>query len=265
MSTIAMQLGIVREGDELRSSDESQVILHLTHSVHKTGVMEKRFDRHIMVSEMKWKIQTFFGSDCSMMLLQLKDRDGRVVYDNMEDDKMLGYYSPKDGWTVHVLDLDPSAESKCRGWTDTSLVEKYVMSEEDYNKRENSVRVAKQKERAKLLAEGKITEPKAADPEAHAEEAAKMNVGDRCSVFPGDRRGVVRYVGKIPELKPGWWVGVEYDEPVGKNNGTAKGKRYFECRDKFGGFCPPDKVTVGDFPPMGLDDELDELDAPAEP
>eukprot|EP01065_Artemidia_motanka_P006563 TRINITY_DN1321_c11_g1_i1.p1 TRINITY_DN1321_c11_g1~~TRINITY_DN1321_c11_g1_i1.p1 ORF type:complete len:278 (+),score=126.29 TRINITY_DN1321_c11_g1_i1:50-835(+) len=256
MSAVAYQLGIVREGDCLRSSDESQVILHLTHSVHKVGVMEKRFDRHLTISEVKWKIQTFFGTDSGLMMLQLQDADGTVVADNMDDDRMLGYYSPQDGWTVHAIDLDPQAEAKCRGWTDTSLVQKYMMSDEDYAKRDNSVRAEKARRLEKMRAEGTLPVAKPVDEEAQAEAAAKISAGDRCLVFPGDRKATVRYVGKIPELKPGWWVGVEFDEPVGKNDGTAKGKRYFECRPKYGGFCPPDKVTVGDFPADSFEDEL---------
>ena len=46
----------------------------------------------------------------------------------------------------------------------------------------------------------------------------------------------------------GWWVGVKFDEPVGKNDGAVKGERYFTCPDGYGSFQRPENVTVGDYP-----------------
>jgi tubulin-specific chaperone B len=92
---------------------------------------------------------------------------------------------------------------------------------------------------------------------------AAIPLGARCEVSPGAKRGAVRFVGAIPSLPPGPWVGVQYDEPVGKNDGTPPAAvggggsgppaRLFECAPGFGGFVRPAAVTVGDFPPVDVD------------
>lgn len=46
-----------------------------------------------------------------------------------------------------------------------------------------------------------------------------LKVGDRCQVEPGDKRGVIKYVGRAENLGPGFWIGVQYDEPLGKHDG----------------------------------------------
>lgn len=89
-----------------------------------------------------------------------------------------------------------------------------------------------------------------------------IKVGDRCRVISisSERRGVVRFVGKINLLDGGEseWVGLEFDEPVGKNNGSIDGVKIFECRDKHGSFVRPKQVEVGDFPEEELfsDEEM---------
>ena len=75
--------------------------------------------------------------------------------------------------------------------------------------------------------------------------SCRASVGDRCRVQPGERRGTVQFVGPVAGLAEGVWVGVEYDEPLGKNDGSVNGVRYFECTMGYGSFMRPSKVEVG--------------------
>ena len=83
-----------------------------------------------------------------------------------------------------------------------------------------------------------------------ADLACKISVGQRVIVDPGQRAAEVMFIGKIAEIAPGYWVGVYYDEPVGKNDGSIKGRRCFECPHDFGGFLRPDHIRNDPNPPL---------------
>ena len=122
------------------------------------------------------------------------------------------------------------------------------------------------KERNKL---GRFSAEAAANEEAielaHKKAADSIKIGDRCQVLGDDQTaqklGTVKYVGET-KFQPGLWVGIQYDEPLGKNDGTVQGEKYFECAPKYGGFVRPTKIIVGDFPEedlFGSDDDLEEM------
>lgn len=49
------------------------------------------------------------------MVLQLYDEAGNLAAQMAEDNKKLGFYSPADGWRIHVIDTDPTSMS-ANGW-----------------------------------------------------------------------------------------------------------------------------------------------------
>ncbi|KAI9883914.1 MAG: Fructose-2,6-bisphosphatase [Watsoniomyces obsoletus] len=57
------------------------------------------------------------------------------------------------------------------------------------------------------------------------------------------RHAIVRFVGDT-QFAPGSWVGVELDSPTGKNDGTVKGDRYFDCAPGHGMFVRPAAVVA---------------------
>lgn len=69
-----------------------------------------------------------------------------------------------------------------------------------------------------------------------------FSVGARVLVN-NDLSGTIRYVGTT-SFQTGKWVGIELDEPLGKNSGVVQGKRYFECKNSHGVFTRPAYVKV---------------------
>ncbi|KAF6079623.1 tubulin folding cofactor B [Phyllostomus discolor] len=192
------------------------------------------------------------------MELELYGADEKFCCKLDQEDALLGSYPVDNGCRIHVID---HSGARLGEYEDVSKVEKYRISQEAYDQRQDSVRSFLK--RSKL---GRYNEEEQAQREAETtqrlreeqEQASAIPVGSRCEVrVPGQppRRGTVMYVG-LTDFKPGHWIGVRYDEPLGKNDGSVNGKHYFECPAKYGAFVKPSVVTVGDFPEedYGLDE-----------
>ena len=86
------------------------------------------------VEALKDKLWRKTGTAVASMRLQLRDDTGAKVADLDDDAAPLAAYGPYNGYRIHVLDLDPSSLTS-GGWLeDTSLVDKYKMSDEAYDK-----------------------------------------------------------------------------------------------------------------------------------
>ena len=139
------------------------------------------------------------------------------------------------------------------------------MPEEEYEKKTDSVLAWKKAQKL-----GRF------DPNAPDHEKAKLDaieqeidqrgikVGSRCRVGGDDgKRGEVRYVGEVKEIPngAGSWIGVRLDEPVGKNDGSIAGTRYWgePSELKHGVFVRPERVEAGDYPALDDLEDMEEI------
>ena len=88
------------------------------------------------------------------------------------------------------------------------------MCDQEYDKKNGTVREFKRINKLGRFA------PQTAIVNDYKNEADKIKLYSRCLVEKDglQKRGEVMYVGTTT-FKPGFWVGVKYDEPVGKHDG----------------------------------------------
>ena len=257
---------------------------------------KKKKKKQMTIAVLKHKLASHTGTAAEdIVRLVLLDSTGAVVarLDAQGEETKLGFFSPEDGFCLRFDDANPCSLAKSGWLEDTGLVEKYEMKDEDYDRREGTFREFARRRReqdpgwtlekemsarrnggvavnASCASAGPSSSSAAApensiiDGDHQRDLASAIKPGDRCEVNPGGKRALVRFVGNSVETLPrGFWVGVEYDEPVGKNDGRPpkSDTRLFECAANHGGFVRPASVTVGDFPPAdgALFDSEDEM------
>lgn len=78
------------------------------------------------------------------------------------------------------------------------------------------------------------------------EGSADFQIGERVWVN-GNKPGYVQFIGGT-QFAPGQWAGIVLDEPIGKNDGSVAGVRYFQCEDGKGIFTRPSKLSKTALP-----------------
>lgn len=241
----------VKQGE--RKTGESTVLLDVTHNLLTNQCVEIPFDINWTISKVKQRVYQMNGTAIAYMQLTLNgfplDNDNETLYS----------YGAAHGMVLHCIDNDPYSGAKGGAYENVSLVKKYEMTDEDYEKRENTYRAHKKKmlaadpnwkpAHAKGPSAFKVEE-KEGPPESLEEVNARMKVGNRCEAI-GGRRGEVMYIGMVKEIKASAeqvWVGIKYDDPEGKNDGSIEGKRYFTANPNCGAFVKSSLVQAGDFP-----------------
>ncbi|ONH70063.1 Cell polarity protein alp11 [Cyberlindnera fabianii] len=176
------------------------------------------------------------------------------------DSVTLSMLNVQEGARIHVNDTRP--ESELKDLEDDSNTKFFELDDAEYEKRSDTVRRWKQENKLGRFAP-EYEQKKAEVKHLNEEKAKELTIGSRFRTVNdpvGERRGTIRYVGKVLEIDAdNTWCGVEFDEPVGKNNGSIKGVYYFHAKPSYGGFLKPQQIETGDFPEQSLFSDDDEL------
>ncbi|KAJ9131050.1 Cell polarity protein alp11 [Coniochaeta hoffmannii] len=226
---------------------------------------ERRITPSWTIGQLKTKLEPITGVPPSSQRLSLKTAVGESIPIESadEDSTHLTNFPLSPYAELHVHDTRPPGARL--NLTDTSGVEKYVMPEEEYAKKSDSVLAWKKAQKLGRFDPNAPSREQAMK-DAFAQEVAERGiaVGKRCRVGGDDaRRGEIKYVGEVKEIpgSVGAWVGVQLDEPVGKNDGSIGGTRYWgeDSELKRGVFVRPERVEVGDFPVLDDLEDMEEI------
>ncbi|KRZ77102.1 Tubulin-folding cofactor B [Trichinella papuae] len=184
----------------------------------QTFYSRRRFPLKITVGELKKKVEILTGIPFSCMTLQIVKPDGQKLK-LFDANETLADLNISDGTTIHAIDENQKTANL------------YEVANVLYNK----------------LGKYNPNHEKLVAKEEMEIDVLDKQVGQRCIVKIGDpqewKRGKIAYIGET-DFKPGLWIGVEYDEEVGKHDGSVNGKRYFQCMDKRGAFVRPHLVKT---------------------
>lgn len=174
------------------------------------------------------QLETLVGTAPQYQKLELLDDATGSTTPVEDESKTLADLKVSNFQVLHVIDTDPSNYVLSTQVGEAPAP--FVLSAEKEAERAEAMKLAKEQ---KAIADDK--------------KSLRVAVGDKCKVLgpagssEAPRVGTAAYIGEV-HWAGGLWVGVKFDEPLGKNDGSVKGTRYFECEPNHGSFVKPASV-----------------------
>ncbi|KAL7075006.1 hypothetical protein ACQ4LE_005484 [Meloidogyne hapla] len=222
-------------------------MLHLSITMEKGDFpYHVRYPAKMAFIEFKVKLEMVVGIYAQDMKLELHSPNDKFCSELVGDDRTLEEMGVTDNSIVHVRDISQNSSSLIPQDSNTSSVEHYIIPDEKYSARKDTARKWKQE----FLA---ARSSSSSSPSCSDHIVNSMQVGKRCVIRTSGQKprfATLAYIGpthfgeKQEAIRPNIWVGVIYEKPEGKNDGSLDGKRYFTCKPNFGGFVLPTSVEV---------------------
>jgi tubulin-folding cofactor B len=119
--------------------------LDATHSQTQARMAEIKYDARDTIAQVKVALERRFGSAVEDQKLQLQRQNGEFICDMNDDTKTLQDYGAKTGYCIHVI--DGTYQAKLGEFDDVSKVEKFEISEAAYDKRDDTYRKFRERQR----------------------------------------------------------------------------------------------------------------------
>ncbi len=228
---------------------------------------ERRISPNWSINYLKSRFEPVTGIPPSFQKLTLFtssiNNDSIDIRSSNDDITNIGSFNIAPFCRIHVSDTREESTdlTEIKELENDNDFKRFTITDEEYSKRNDSVRNWKLKNKL-----GRFDEElklKLKNQNIEDEKISKnFKIGSRCRLndkkIINERRGTILYIGKVEEIDGNIWIGVKLDEPLGKNNGSIKGKKYFECKNNYGSFVKPSNIEVGDFPEEDLFESEDE-------
>ncbi|TAQ85309.1 hypothetical protein B7494_g6377 [Chlorociboria aeruginascens] len=226
---------------------------------------ERRITPSWTIGQLKAKLEPVTGIPplSQKLTLRFGNQQQVLVEAADEENTQLAAFPLVPYAEIYVGDLRPPGMRP--NFSDASAVPKYEMPRSEYEQKSDSVLAWK---KAQKLGRFDPSAPSlvASQVAVHDTEIQKrgIEVGKRCRVGGDDeKRGEVMYVGEVEEIPgEGKWVGVRLDEPVGRNDGSLKGRRYWGVEGeeaKRGVFVRPERVEIGEWEVVDDLEDMEEI------
>lgn len=218
------------------------------HAMPEVGVISKftngirRVESDWTVGELSSKFEVVTGIPPELQQIQFTSESGRVV-EAPDKTAKLSSLGLQTGWQIRVFDTRPSDQQLDLSGEGV----KYELPIEEYEKRPNTV--LQWKKRNKL---GRFSDPHASEQERPKQEmsaseksSVSVALNEECFVnlVSGNSvRGVVAFIGEVPHIGAGTWIGVRLLSAEGRNDGTVKGVKLFDALPGHGVLVKPEAV-----------------------
>lgn len=141
---------------------------------------------------------------------------------------------------------DPSGSGSKKSPAEPSIVES-INTEEEVSEQLDA---ETDEEDGEVMLE--LDTPPVASPKLEVDPLSRIQIGDRVLVG-GAQPGTLSFKGYV-KFATGYFGGIVLDKPEGTNDGSKEGVQYFECKDNYGIFAPPEKLAP--LPEDWRDEEL---------